>query len=76
MKVRIYLYISDGGDGSVGVELANSLEEAEAAVEAELNYCGQAYCDGGATCIDVEINPDGTYSCPRPGILDLAEEDE
>ena len=61
MKVRVYLYVSDGQDGSVSVYVKKSMEEAEAAVEEQFEKCGGAFCDGGATYVDIKINPDGTY---------------
>ena len=61
MKVRVYLHIKDGGDGSVSVSVYKTMEEAEAALEQEMEDMGQAFYDGGATYVDIDVKEDGTY---------------
>jgi hypothetical protein len=56
MKIKIPLHITDGGDGSVGVDAYKTMEEAQAALEKEMDDYGQAFYDGGANYVIIDTD--------------------
>jgi hypothetical protein len=56
VKVKLGLYVSDGGDGSVYAHIVKDEDTAQRFVDRELNEHGQAYSDGGASETEIEVD--------------------
>lgn len=63
MKATIWIHISDGCDGSAGVNFYRTQEEAELAAERDLQNCGQALCDN-VICRELEFDEKGNLLNP------------
>lgn len=58
MKIKGWLHIEDGGDGSANVKFFRTHQEAQTSADQEMNEYGQALCDN-VVPFEIEVDDDG-----------------
>lgn len=63
MKVRFWVHINDGGDGSAYLKFFNTKEDAKVSADREFEEFGQALCDN-VLQIQLEVDEHGKLLDP------------